>query len=157
MSVTPVPLPVGDKIRDADVIARYRARYRRQDLAFGLFDKILGVFIHSRVSSDSGQPRRILLANAGHLGDTIISTGLLPVLKAAFPGVRLGFLAGSCSRPVLEDHPLLDHTHYLDHWYTSRSPATRSAKAYRYYRHSRPAMVRELRAAGYDAALDLHA
>lgn len=151
------PSPASGDLTDDAVIARYKARYRQQDLAFGLFDRALGLFVRSRAMPAGDPPRRILLANAGHLGDVIITTALLPVLRAAFPRARLGFLAGNCARPVLADHPLLDQIHYLDHWYAGRGRQSRLARVAGYYQHARPAMVRELRGAKYDVALDLHA
>src|SRR5258708_39364586 len=34
-------------------------------------------------------PNRLLLANIGHLGDAVISTALLPIIKGAVPDVRI--------------------------------------------------------------------
>ena len=99
-------------------------------------------------------PSRILIADVAHLGDLVVATALLPVLKSAFPDCKIGFLAGSWARPVLDDHPLVDYVHILDHWAANRSPAPRREKLRRYAQTRRKALT-EVWAAGYDAAIDL--
>jgi ADP-heptose:LPS heptosyltransferase len=122
-----------------------------------LLDRLLRLALRPGKVQIPERPRRILVVNAGHLGDAVISTALLPVLKDAFPEASLGFLTGTYSRGVVKGHPLLDRTHFLDHWYASRSEETPLLRATKYYLRSFPAMVRELREAKYDVALDLHA
>lgn len=139
------------------VIARYHLRYGHQDRAFRLLDRVLGALVWRRARS-FGQhltsPQRILLVNAGHLGDVIISTGLLPVLHHAFPGVQIGFLTGTYSRAIVDDHPMIARAHFIDHWYLSRRAAPTWRRFLTYLRHL-PTLVRELRAADYDIAIDV--
>jgi ADP-heptose:LPS heptosyltransferase len=143
---------------EASVLQRYRRRYRSQDAVVATFDFILGALLAGRKRhAPPVAPRRILLANAGHLGDAVMSTALINVIKHAFPAASLGFLTGSYSKVVIEGHPLLDRTHYLDHWMNSRGNQSRLHKASHYYLRSMPAMQRELREANYDVAIDLHA
>lgn len=146
--------------RNADVVARYRVRYGRQDLIFRLFDRLLGAVMRKHPAGPgtmlSAPPRRILLANAGHLGDVIISTALLPVLHHALPEVEIGFLTGSYSRAIVENHPLIARTHFIDHWYQSRAVAPRRRRLATYLR-ALPATALELGATHYDAAIDLRA
>jgi ADP-heptose:LPS heptosyltransferase len=143
--------------RDADVIGRYRARYGRQDQAFRLLDRVLGALVcpaRQKVATPVFSPRRILLVNAGHLGDVIISTALLPVLHHAFPGVEIGYLTGTYSRTVVEGHPLIVRCHFIDHWYQSRE-ATPLWRKFATYLIMIPSIVRELRASRYDVAIDV--
>lgn len=156
MSFLPPSLAAQEACSEAAILARYRARYRRQDTLFAMLDRLLRLAVGPRKLKEVSQrPRRILLANAGHLGDAVISTGLLPVLKEAFPEAKLGFLTGTYSRAVVEGHPLLDRTHFLDHWYTARSKESVAIRVLKYHLLAFPAMVRELRAARYDVAVDL--
>lgn len=158
MNVLRPSLPANEGCSDAAVLARYRARYKAQDAIFGVFDRFLGAVVRPRAGQKVlEQPKAILLVNAGHLGDVIISTALFPVIKDAFPKASLGFLTGSYSRPVVEAHPLLDRTHFLDHWYQSRLGSNAFVRAWRYHRRDRLAMVRELKEAQYDVALDVRA
>ena len=113
--------------------------------------------IGSRNVPPRSPPRRLLLANAGHLGDLIITTALLPVLHHVYPGIEIGILTGSHSRSVVDGHPLIARTHYLDHWYLRRDSASGLRKLARYYLADRGNMVRELGASGYDTAIDVRA
>jgi ADP-heptose:LPS heptosyltransferase len=146
-------------IDEQEVTARLKRRYRVQDATFQLLDRLAGRFARAERNVDVRlirDPQRILIANAGHLGDVVMSTAVLPVLRHAFPGVEIGFLTGSYSRPVLDGHPLIRWIHYVDHWYLSRAAATGHRKAIRYYRERRRA-IDELRECRYDLAIDLRA
>jgi ADP-heptose:LPS heptosyltransferase len=141
---------------DAAVIRRLKRRYRVQDALFWAFDAARTV-----VSAHGGRspalpftPARVLVANAGHVGDMIMSTASIAALKAALPGVEIGVLTGTYNRPVLENHPLVGRLHFLDHWYLSRDRAPLRRKAVQ-YRHQRARVVREIADCGYDAAVDL--
>jgi ADP-heptose:LPS heptosyltransferase len=99
-------------------------------------------------------PKRLLIANTAHLGDLVVATALLPVLKSAFPECKIGFLIGSWARCVLEGHPLVGDIHILDQWASNRAAVPRRDKRRRYFRTRREAL-REVKAAGYDTAIDL--
>jgi ADP-heptose:LPS heptosyltransferase len=140
----------------ADSLLRYQRRYGRQDRIFRLGDRVLRTLLRPRPRAAMPQPppRRILLVNAGYIGDVILTTGLIPVLRDAFPDVEIGFLTGTYSRVVVESHPLIDRTHFLDHWYTSREAAPRWRKMLTYVAVI-PGLINELRAAKYDVAIDV--
>lgn len=109
-----------------------------------------------KMSVQSSLPQKILLANRGHLGDIIISTSILPLIKNANPTCEIGFLVGSWARPILEKHPLIDHVYYDDHWYVNRSKQPLYKKIAHYF-SSRRAVLTALRQAHYDVAIDLYA
>lgn len=100
-------------------------------------------------------PRRILLCNGAHLGDVLVSTAVLPVLKERFPDAEIGFLIGSWGRPILEGNPLVDRIHVVDHAYLNRSATGLRAKLRR-HRETARAALRGIREARYDAAIDLY-
>lgn len=102
-----------------------------------------------------GTPRRILIVDGAHVGDLVIATALLPVLKAAFPDVEIGFVVGSWSSNVLKGHPDVAHVHLLDHWRFNRSKTSRWAIWMRYVKMHYQCL-KELRAAKYDWAICLH-
>lgn len=101
------------------------------------------------------KPRKILVSNGAHLGDVFLSTGILRVLKEAFPDAEIGFLTGSWSRQILEDHPLVDHLHLVDHWKLNRSQGSRWRKMIRYL-SMRKATKKAIERIGYDLAIDLY-
>jgi ADP-heptose:LPS heptosyltransferase len=144
---------------DQDVIRRLKNHYRIQDLLFFLFDAVLGRTLaekHDKPAVKIENGGRILIANAGHIGDVIISTAILSVLRGAFPGIEIGFLARSYSRQALENHPLVTRVHYLDHWHLSRDSHSLRHRVIR-YRRERKRVIEELRSYRYDLAIDLRA
>jgi ADP-heptose:LPS heptosyltransferase len=107
---------------------------------------------HSQRVAD---PKRILLLNGAHFGDLVISSSLLPGLQSAYPRAEIGLVCGSWAREVLRGHPLVVHTHLVDHWRLNRSGIGVWQKLLRYWRTRRTAL-REIRALQYDMAICLH-
>lgn len=146
--------------RGADRVARrYRVKYRFQSASFRWFDRILALFIGRAEPPADWNPssvRRILIANGGHFGDLVLSTAVIQVVRLAFPGAAVGVLAGSWSRSVFENNPLVNRLHLLDHWYTSRAKLPRWRKAL-HYASERGRVIEELRGQHYDVALDVRA
>ncbi|MBI5015041.1 MAG: hypothetical protein HZB55_06065 [Deltaproteobacteria bacterium] len=101
------------------------------------------------------EPRRLLLANPAHLGDVLASTAVLPVLKSAFPNTSVGMLVGSWSVPLVANHPLVDQVHLFDHWYANRGSDAFPVKLRRHWL-TRATALAEIRAVGYDTAVDLY-
>ena len=134
---------------------RYCRRHPILNFAMQCVDTILSLCLPLRLrGGEIKPPRRILISNLAHLGDLVVATSILPVLKSAFPECRIGFLIGSWGQPALLGHPLVDDIHILDHWSASRASLTRWQK-WRHYRRSRRHALREVKAAHYDVALDL--
>ncbi len=133
----------------------YCRRSKALNFAMQAADFALSVSRPLRTQGGTIQPpSRMLIANVAHLGDLVVATALLPVLKSAFPACKIGFLIGSWARPVLNNHPLVDTVHILDHWATNRASVPRRAKIRRYFQTRRQAL-REVQAVCYDAAVDL--
>ncbi len=108
-----------------------------------------------RKPRNSTLPQKILLSNLGHLGDVVIATSVLPVLKAAFPQTKIGFLVSSSSAEVVSKHPLVDQVHLLDHWKTNREKLGFFQKLKKYYRMRKQAL-KEIKQEKYDLAIDLY-
>lgn len=130
----------------------------RRVVAFALwcFDMIAAVLRKpNRGRHPQGPVRRVLLCNLAHLGDVVIATGVLPVVKELYPEAQIGFLLGSHSLQVLARHPLITYLHTADHWKLSRSGKSLWRRILSWHRTKRRA-VRELVAIGYDVAIDLY-
>jgi heptosyltransferase I len=111
------------------------------------------LFLWGRKPASS--PKRILLLNTTHLGDVLISTGILPVLHSAFPGVEIGYAAGIWAKPILRDHPLIAFTHWVD--VPSRNRAAISSWGrWKAYLSQRTIALRQIRALRYDWAISLN-
>lgn len=100
-------------------------------------------------------PKRILVLNGAHIGDIVISTSIIPVLRSAYPDAEIGFATGSWSSTVIEGHQDLKHIHVVDHWRMNRSKTTLYRK-WRQYRQTRKQALREIRAVDYDLALAIY-
>jgi ADP-heptose:LPS heptosyltransferase len=106
--------------------------------------------------SSVSAPKRVLLLNPTHIGDIVISTSLIGVLKSAFPGVEIGFATAGWSQCVVREHPLVTYTHRIDDWRMSREDLSLPRKMLRYFK-TRKEAVKEIREVGYDMALHLNA
>jgi ADP-heptose:LPS heptosyltransferase len=120
-----------------------------------LADLLLAAVPRRGIAPSLGEPRRVLLALGGHLGDAVIATTAIALVRQALPAAEIGVVLGSWAKPALEGHPRLRWIHTVDHWKSNRSAASRPAKWLR-YRASRAHALREIRAVGYDAAVDLY-
>lgn len=120
-------------------------------------DRFLSLFrtFRRKKPKDIPVPQKILLSNGAHLGDVLLSTGILRLLREIFPDIKIGFLAASWSHHILVDHPLLDHLHTVDHWKLSRSRASLREKVLHYMRTKDVAEI-EIKNIGYDVAVDLY-
>jgi len=146
-----LPQPAPSPLR-----GKYLVRRTPVNQVLRLVDSLLGLVRSSCPNPPlATPPRRILLANGAHLGDVFLSTALLPVLQEAFPAAEFGFLIGSWSRPVVQDHPLLRWVHVVDHWKINRARISLLQKISQYDRTRRQAL-REIRQVRYEVALDLY-
>ncbi len=93
-------------------------------------------------------PSSILICNIAHLGDAVITTSVIRMLKAACPGIKIGVLCGSWSADVFKHHGFV---HTVDHWKLNRS-----GFKYRQYRKSAIRALNQIREQKYDAAIDLY-
>lgn len=105
-------------------------------------------------SSAVPAPRRLLVCVGGHLGDAVLATSVLPVLRAGYPETAIGVLAPSWSLPVFENHSAIRWRHVFDHWKTNRSGSAR--ERWIAYRRSAARAVGDIREIGYDVAIDLY-
>lgn len=119
------------------------------------FSRVLAWLTRHRDRRAVGRPQRILLSDLAHIGDVLIATAVLPPLRQAFPDVEIGILVGSWSRQAIEGHPDIAHVHVLDNVFLNRS---KSSLFQGIRRHARTWLtaLREIRAVGYDTAIDLY-
>lgn len=106
----------------------------------------------------AGQAQRsVLVSRLRYLGDIVMSTILLEVLRAGDPGLRLGYLCEEGHGAVLADHPCLDRIHLLAAPRRSSDARARLNNSSRSAAQGRGAWAisRELRRADYDLAVDL--
>ena len=134
---------------------KYSIRNPAANFLFRCLDAVLSIFARSLPVTPPVNPHRILISDIAHLGDVIMATALLPVLKSVFPDCRIGFLVGSWAQPVLKNHPLVDDVYLLDHWMHNRAGISRWKKFARYLQSRRTAL-RQIKEAQYDVAFDFY-
>ena len=130
-----------------------RASFRQVALAIWHF--LLRTFVPARASRPPSDPKRILLINGAHLGDVVIATSLIPVLKSAFPGAQIGFLTASWAHNAVRHHPEIAFTHRVDHWRMNRNSTSFWKKRWRYWQ-TRQQALKEIREIGYDLSVSMH-
>ena len=55
------------------------------------------------------------------MGDVVITTSIIPIIKSIYPNVELDFLIGSWAKPIFQYNPNVRLIHILDHWKLNRS------------------------------------
>jgi ADP-heptose:LPS heptosyltransferase len=98
---------------------------------------------------------KILLCNVAYVGDLILSSSVLPVLKKAFPQSKIGFLIGTWAKDILDNHVLVDWVHFHDSLVFNRKPIPKRLKKMQDFKTKKIAL-REIKKIHYDLALDLH-
>ena len=119
-------------------------------------DFFMRFFIHKKIKRDVINPKKILLCCANHLGDNVVISSLLPVIKNKWPDVKIGYLMGSWSKCILENSEFIDEFFYADHWLLNRSVLTRVAKITKYIKMRKKA-IQKIKKANYDIAIDFGA
>lgn len=118
-------------------------------------DGVLARLRQAHMGAAPVAPRRILVCNQAHLGDAILATAVLPALRARHPGVEFGMLVHPDAARVAQGHPGIRRVHTVEHWHLNRRGEGLWARLRRHGRSSRAA-VREIRAEGYELAIDLY-
>jgi ADP-heptose:LPS heptosyltransferase len=134
---------------------RYLVKNRPFNALLYVSDAMLAIGTRSRKPAETGQPRRLLVAVGGHLGDAVIATSAIGVIRDAWPNVQIGIITGSWNAAVFAAHPDIRWLHFADHWKLNRSGRPWFSRALRTLRSERVA-IDEIRDTGYDAAIDLY-
>lgn len=100
-------------------------------------------------------PNKILISNIAHLGDLLLSTSVLTLIKKKFPNCKIGFICSSASKELIENHPLIDKIFTLDHWKLNRSKSSFFKKFTKYLK-TRSKALKEIKNEKYDIAIDLY-
>lgn len=133
---------------------KYLVRNRLANKALAWTDLFLSLFPRKKPPAPQ-RPKNILISNLAHMGDVVIMTSILQVLRKNYPEASIGVLIGSWSLPILKNHPYVDRVHIVDHWKLNRATISRSEKLIRYNKTKRNA-IREIKRSGYDVAIDAY-
>jgi len=97
--------------------------------------------------------KKILLIKPDHLGDLLIFTAILPLVKKYYPKVIIDIVVGSWGVSFLKNNPHINKVYTVDHFFLNRSTAY--SKIYKIYRfiHSYFSPLLQLRKNSYDVCL----
>ena len=125
-----------------------------------LVDAVLSVFrCLSSVPAVPECPSRILVSNCADFGDIVLLLPALKTLRGLFPQAEIGFLSSAKTAAVLSGTHLVDRQHVLEGRLLEIVKQGRGLGRLRaLYRFvgARRRMANELRAVGYEVALDLY-
>lgn len=125
-------------------------------LLFFLIDNFLNLLVSSKIHENLfPKPRSILIVNGAHLGDILLSTCFLPLLKKKFPDIQIGFLVGSWAVKAIKDNHLVNRIHTVDHFRLNRSNKNIFIKIWHYALTSKKTLT-ELSYYNYDIAVNLY-
>lgn len=119
-----------------------------------LYLKILDFLFFSTKKKEHKKIKKILIVNLAHLGDVILTTSLIPIIKKKYKNVRVGFLTASTNKELLKDHIFLDYLHYFDHLKNNRSDNHFVRKIYLHLL-SLTKVFFEIKKIGYDVSIDV--
>ena len=135
-----------------------RGRYLVRNPALHLYlrarDAIWALRGRAPTRRSAEAPRRILVSIGGHLGDAVMATGVLPVLRENFPQASISILCAPLQAQVFRGHATVDRIHTMDHWFTGRGSTSWPLRILRSARDA-ATLAHELRDADYDVAIDL--
>ena len=139
------------------LLGKYLVLNRAANCSLNLVDSILSLSTYFCTQNFTlpQSPQRILLSNSAHLGDVLILTTVLPVLKKAFPEAKIGLLIGSWSLQLVQGNPMIDWIHTADHWKLNRADVSMWQKLKRYW-HTRRQALREIKDNRYEISIDLY-
>lgn len=94
-------------------------------------------------------PRRILVVQLDHLGDSVLSSPIFPALREAYPKARIDVLASSSNRAVFEADAHVENVIVADrNWFERRPKAWALGSAVW-------SLGRSLRSGSYDLGIDV--
>jgi ADP-heptose:LPS heptosyltransferase len=115
---------------------------------------LLPIKYFSKSPNFPSRPQKILIANAGHLGDLIICTAAIRSVREKWPEAEIGLLCTSSIEKISKNFSGVKKFYYLDHWHIDRSEISLPKKLLKYALRSH-ILLKEIRAENYSIAIDL--
>lgn len=132
---------------------KYLIRNKWINTYLRICDKLLSFVPFRKVKQDV-PVKKILLAISGHMGDAILATSILPVLRKRWPSASIDCVGSSWMRPILHKHPEIGTLWRIDHWIENREAISIWKKLIRYYL-MRFSAIWHIRRERYSLAIDL--
>jgi len=135
-------------------------KYLIKSINLFLFLKIINfisffLFFFKKKEKVCINPKKILLSNIAHLGDVLIATSVLPVIKNKFPNVKIGFVCSPNAKDLIRNNKFINKVYLVDHWKLNRNNMSIIKKIIKYI-ISRSKAIKQIRKEKYDIAIDLY-
>jgi ADP-heptose:LPS heptosyltransferase len=100
-------------------------------------------------------PKKILISNIACLGDVIITTSVIPVIKKHYPNSKLFFLGASSTELLLKNHHLIDGFFSFNHYRINRRKINLFKKIINHLQTKR-LLIKQLKKENIDLAIDFY-
>lgn len=119
-----------------------------------LYDFITSFKKTRKQNSKIKHPKKILISNIAHLGDIIVTTSVVPIIKKYYPDAKLYFLANSSNIDTfLKDHNSFNGFFSFDHLRLNKKKISFIKKIFDHYRTKRLA-IKAMKKEKIDLAID---
>lgn len=96
--------------------------YKNKKVLFVL--KIIDFFIDLLPIKKNSLPKevnKILLIKPDHLGDVLLLTSVLPLIKEKYPNIKIDIIIGSWAKVILYNNPYINNIYEINHFRLDRS------------------------------------
>ena len=117
--------------------------------------KALKLFSRNKIKNNPPPPEKvhkILIIKPDHLGDMLLLTSVLGLIRDRYKDAAIDIVCGSWSKPVLSNNPYIRHIHIINNSSINRSASGRIKKLTEYIKTLFPALGR-IRKEHYDICL----
>jgi len=130
--------------------------YLTENFLLRIFLKTIDLLLNTKnrkTSKNIIKINKILISNIGHLGDVVISTAVIKLIKSNYPDVKIGFLTSTWSLPIIKESSQVDFSHTFDHFMLNRGKSI--FERLKFHSKSASKSKKEILLINYDAAIDL--
>ncbi|MBN2479082.1 MAG: glycosyltransferase family 9 protein [Parachlamydiales bacterium] len=108
---------------------------------------------NSKLTSPIKNPKKILISNIAYLGDVVITTSIIPIIKKHFPHAKLFFLGNSSTESLIKNHNLIEAYFCFDHMRHNRKKINYLKKIIKHFQ-TKKLTIKQIKKENIDLAID---
>lgn len=105
--------------------------------------------------TQASNPQKIIISNIAYLGDVVITTSIIPIIKKNFPKAKIFFLGNSYTKSFIKNHNLIDEFLSFDHMRLNRKKISFLKKILNHYISKRK-VIKQLKKEKINLAIDFY-
>jgi len=117
-----------------------------------IIDNFLALIIRKKKRLIPENIKKILIIKPDHLGDMLLFSCVLPLIKEKFPEAKIDIICGSWTLPILENNPFINKKLIVDHPFANRKKISKLKKISVYYK-TLISLILSIRKEKYDLGL----